>query len=146
MTTTTTSNKTRTSAGDAAARGLIAGLVAGVAMGIFLVAAGLVGGVGPTELLSRFGAGQVTPIAGAFSHLAVSAVYGAAGGVLLNGLRGRAPGPAWLLGLGYGLILYLFAQVALRGAASPMLEIPTLHFLAAHLLYGLVLGWQEGKG
>lgn len=146
MTSTTTSTKTRTSTGDAAARGLISGLIAGLVMALYLILASLLGGVGPVELLSRFGAGQVSPAAGLFSHLAVSAVYGAVGGVVLNAVRGRLPAPSWLLGLGYGLVLYLFAQVILRGAVSPMLQIPTLHLLVAHLVYGLVLGWREGKG
>lgn len=146
MNSATTSNKTKTSSGDAAAGGLISGLIAGLVMALYLALASLLGGVGPAELLSRFGAGQVSPVAGAFSHLAVSAVYGAVGGVLLNALRGRLRAPMWLLGLAYGLILYLFAQVVLRGATSPMLEIPTLHFLAAHLVYGLVFGWLEGRG
>ncbi len=146
MTSTNASNQTRTSAGDAAARGLAPGLIAGLAMALYLILAALLGGAGPAELFSRFGAGHVSPAAGAFSHFAVSAVYGALGGILLNVVRGRLPTPSWLLGLGYGAILYLFAQVLLRGAASPMLGIPTLHLLAAHLIYGLAFGWLEGRG
>lgn len=140
-----TTKETRTSVGDAAARGLVSGLIAGVAMALYLILASLLGGAGAAELFSRFGAGHVSPAAGILSHLAVSAVYGAVGGVLLNAVRGRLPAPWWLLGLGYGLILYLFAQVLLRGAASPMLEIPTLHLFVGHLVYGLVLGWREGR-
>lgn len=145
MNTTNTTKEARMSLGDAAARGLVPGLIAGLAMALYLILAALLGGAGPAELFSRFGAGHVSPAAGAFSHFAVSAVYGALGGILLSVVRGRLPAPSWLLGLGYGAILYLFAQVLLRGAASPMLGIPTLHLLAAHLIYGLVFGWLEGR-
>ncbi len=139
-------NKSRTSIGDAAAGGLIPGLIAGVAMAVYLIVVSLAAGAGPAELLSRFGAGNVTPAAGALSHLAVSVVYGAVGGVVLNAVRGRVKAPAWLLGLGFGLILYVVAQVLLRGVTSPMLQISAWHLLVAHLLYGLVLGWLEGRG
>lgn len=145
MTSTNSTTQTRASIGDAAARGLVSGLIAGIVMALYLILASLLAGAGPTELFSRFGAGHVSPAAGFLSHLAVSAVYGALGGILLNAVRGRLPAPSWLLGLGYGLILYLFAQVLLRGAASPMLQIPALHLLAAHLVYGLAFGWLEGR-
>lgn len=145
MTSTNASKQTRTNVGDAAARGLAPGLIAGVAMALYLVFAGLLAGIGPAELFSRFGAGRVSPAAGVFSHLAVSVVYGAVGGVLLNALRGRLPAPAWLLGLAYSAALYLIAQLLLHGAASPMLQIPNLHLLVAHLLYGLTFGWLEGR-
>lgn len=78
-------------------------------------------------------------------HLAVSAVYGLLFGMLyrLAG-RGRLAGrPAGvLIGLAYGLALLLLAQGLISSPAGAALrEIPALHFVAAHLIYGVVVGW-----
>jgi len=129
--------------GDAAVSGLLAGLLAGVIMAAFLAAAGFAGGESAAQVLSRFGAGQgVTPLAGLITHLAVSSIYGIVWGYLLRVVRGLLPAPAWLLGLAYGLLLFLVAQGLFLTAPTPLAGIPPLQFLIAHGVYGLVLGLQ----
>ena len=86
----------------------------------------------------------MNPVTGALSHLAVSSIYGALFGVLSLPLGKRVP--LWLAGVAYGLVLYVIARVAiLPGTGSPLLEIPSLIFAAAHLFYGGVLGWLQGR-
>ena len=55
-------------------------------------------------------------------------------------LAGRPVGV--VLGLAYGLALILVAQgLASTPAGSVLREIPALHFIVAHLVYGAVTGW-----
>jgi hypothetical protein len=141
------------SLGDAAVDGLFCGLGAGLLMGAYLVLAGLLAGEGPGVTLARFSvAGPVSPLTGLITHLAVSAVYGMFFGVLVGLISRSLPGggarrlPGWLAGLLYGGALYAIAQlVILPETNSALLEIPPLHFLAAHLLFGLLLGSLLGR-
>lgn len=137
-------------AGDAAVEGLLAGVGAGIAMAAWLVLAGLLAGEGPGRVLARFDpAVAAAPVTGAMIHLGVSAVYGLLFGVLHRLIgRGRLTGqPAGvLLGLAYGLALLFVAQrLTLTGAGAPLREIPALHLAAAHLVYGVVLGWLVAR-
>lgn len=71
--------------GDYAVDGLFAGFWAGAAMAIFLALVGLVDGRPPLETIAYFdptAAGSW--LTGAFSHLAVSAIYGLVFGLLLD--------------------------------------------------------------
>jgi hypothetical protein len=131
--------------GDAAVDGLLAGLAAGVVMAVYLLITGVVSGEGIGNILGRFAPGEpTTPIAGALSHLAVSAIYGAVFGIISMPLRKRVP--AWVAGLVFGVVLFLIAQYALLpGTGSTLLEMSPLNFGIAHLMYGLVLGWQVGR-
>ena len=140
----------RRTAGDAAVEGLLAGVGAGLAMAAWLVVAGLLAGDGPARTLARIDpAAASAPATGALIHLAVSAAYGLAFGVIYRlvgrgRLAGRAGGIA--LGLVYGLILLLIAQELLTSSAAASLqEIPAVHFAAAHLVYGAVVGWLVGR-
>lgn len=46
-------------------------------------------------------------------------------------------------GLLYGLLLWLLAQyVLLPTHETPLATVPPVIFLAAHLIYGIVLGWR----
>jgi hypothetical protein len=137
-------------AGDAAVDGLLAGAGAGIAMAAYLVVIGLLAGEGPASVLTRFDpARQGSPLIGVMIHLAVSAVYGLLFGVIYRlvgrgRLSGRAAGA--LIGLAYGLALLLVAQgLALTGAGVALRGIPALHFTAAHLVYGVVLGWLVAR-
>lgn len=137
-------------AGDAAVEGLLAGVAAGIAMSIILVVAGVLAGKEPASTLAHFDpAGSAAPVTGALIHLGVSAVYGLLFGVLHRLIgRGRLTGqPAGvLLGLAYGLALLFVAQgLTLTGAGAPLREIPALHLAAAHLVYGVVLGWLVAR-
>ncbi len=142
----------RSTAGDAAVDGLLAGAGGGIAMAAVLVASGLLAGAGPASTPARFdpsGAGTASPLTGGLIHLAVSAVYGLLFGVIYRLIgRGRPAGRATgaLIGLGYGLILFLIAQgLASIPAGAPMREIPAVHFALAHLVYGLVTGWLVAR-
>ncbi len=133
--------KARTkSSGDAAVDGLLAGLGAGLAMAVYLIVAGVLGGESPGLVLSRFAVGEiVSPLVGAISHLATSAIYGAVFGILVHVLPRRLPG--WLSGLLYGVMLFMIAQfLILPGTDSPLREFSGAHFAVAHLVFGLGLG------
>ena len=127
--------------GDTAVSGLLAGIVAGVVMAGFLIAAGFAGGGTVAEALSRFGAGEGTsPLGGLLTHLAVSGVYGIVWANLLCIVRRLILAPAWLVGLAYGLLLFLVAQGIFLVNPTLLTGIPPLQFLIAHGVYGLTLG------
>ncbi len=90
--------------------GLLAGIVAGVVMAAFLAGLGFATGESVADALSHFGMGEgTTPIAGLLTHLAVSGVYGIVWGYLLRIVRSLLPAPGWLVGVAYGLLLFLVA-------------------------------------
>ncbi len=135
---------TETTLGDAAVDGLLAGGGAGLLMAAYLIVAGLAMGETVGVVLGRFDPGQGgAPLVGALAHLATAGVYGVIFGLLGRFVprrwRGRVPGR--LAGPVYGLALFAVALMLLPAVASPLLEIPRLHFAVAHLLYGLTLGF-----
>lgn len=133
--------------GDAAVSGLLAGIVAGVVMAAFLVAVGFAGGESVGQVLSHFGTGEgTTPIGGLLTHLAVSGVYGIVWGYLLRIVRSLLPAPVWLIGLAYGLLLFLVAQGIFLVGPTLLTDVPPLPFLFAHAVYGLALGAQGRQG
>jgi len=138
-----TSQNTKT--GDAAVDGLIAGITAGILMGIYLLLAGLLSGKSLSDTLGSFAPGEpVSPLVGLLSHLAVSAIYGTVYGIFTLPLANRLPG--WLMGVTYGVILFLVAQyILLPGMESPMMRIAPFHLGAAHILYGAILGLQTHR-
>ena len=134
---------------DAALDGLFGGLAAGVAMAVYLVAWGLLMGLGPGAVLGMFDPSERgVALTGALTHLAVAAVYGILFGLLWWGLRRwlRLGVPAWLAGAIYGLLLLIAAKaVVLPAAGSPLAEIPALHFAVAHVIYGAALGFLSER-
>lgn len=136
-------NTKKMTMGDFAVDGLLGGLVAGLAMAFYLLISGLLTGHRLADLFSSFSAGEsTTPLRGALTHLAVSAIYGALFGVASIGLR-RWPISLKLLGGLYGLFLFLIARFAvLPGLESTLLTFSIFHFAVAHLIYGGVLGRQ----
>jgi hypothetical protein len=140
------------SAGDRAVAGLFGGWGSGSAMALFLVIAGLLRGEPAALTLSRF---AITPggqaLAGTLTHLAVAGVYGLVFGLgwsaaprYFSGNRGWL---ALLAGVGYGALLWLAARsLILPGSGSLLRDIPAGVFLAAHLIYGALLGWLVGRG
>ena len=140
-----TQTKRNPKTGDAAVDGLLAGLGAGVVMAVYLLITGMLAGEAMGTIMGRFApGGEATPLTGALSHLAVSAIYGAVFGVVTLPLRKRIP--AWAAGLVFGMVLFLVAQYALLpGTGSSLLEMSPVHFGIAHLLYGGMLGWQVGR-
>jgi hypothetical protein len=82
-------------------------------------------------------------------HLAVSGFYGVGLALILRLLAGRrvaANQHGWLLGGIYGILLWLAARLVILPGLNPALgDIATLNFLAAHVLYGLILGYLLGR-
>lgn len=135
-------------AGDAAVEGLMFGILSGVVMAVFVVIVELASGRAPLTVLGHFDAGgQQSPFIGAFTHIAVSGIYGVVFGVLLLALtRGFGPrlNPAmWLvLGLLYGALIFGVAEgVVLPRTLSALRELPVWVLGGAHLLYGASLAW-----
>jgi uncharacterized BrkB/YihY/UPF0761 family membrane protein len=135
--------------GDAAVEGLFSGFGVGLMMGLFLLIAGILTGSSITTVLSKLAARDMaSPLNGVVTHVAVSGVYGVLFGALCHWIPQRwfRRLPNWLIGLAYGLLLWLIARVVFRAEIdAPMHALPALHLALAHLLYGLVLGLRFGK-
>ncbi|MBE0696218.1 MAG: hypothetical protein IH586_04780 [Anaerolineaceae bacterium] len=133
--------------GDDAVIGLFGGLLGGLVMTLVIVLFSLFAGQGLAYLGYFSTATPVAPLQGGpGTHLAVSCTYGILYSLLVHWLpvfRLRLPG--WLLGLIYGLILWVFAiTILLPAAQSIMLTLPWYVFFCGHAAYGLVLGWRHG--
>ena len=133
------------STGDTAVDGLVAGLAAGLAMALFLVLAGFISDRQPLVTLGYFDPARTGNwMTGLLAHLAVSAIYGVVFTLLLRlvvWIRPSLLRQVWLLGLGYGLLLYgLAAGVVLTAVTNHLTQIAAWQMGAAHLLFGLVLG------
>lgn len=142
--------RARSSIGDAAVDGLLNGVVAGVVMAIYLMISGVLTGAGLAATLSAFDLGQgVSPVRGALIHLAVAALYGMVFSLIYRLLgRGRSisQGGNVLIGVAYGLLLWLISQIALAAGIHVALSgLPAVHFAAAHLAYGALLGWLASR-
>lgn len=127
--------------GDAAVDGLLGGMVAGLAMLAVLLAAGWLTGSTAAAVLAGFSpAGASIFLTGLLLHLATSAVYGLIYATATRWTRGRL---WWAAGPAYGLLLWLLARtILLPLAGTDLSPLPPAVFLAAHLVYGLVLaGW-----
>lgn len=133
------------SAGDVAVDGLLAGLLAGLVMGAFLVVADWIAGISPAETLGRFDPGaETSAFVGTLFHLALSGLYGVVYALVFRVLVRRWPAIGrygWLLGAGYGFLLWLGAEAAFVGGLNTAVgAIPTTLFILAHVLFGAVLG------
>jgi hypothetical protein len=142
--------RARSSIGDAAVDGLLNGVVAGVVMAIYLMISGVLTGAGLAATLSAFDLGQgVSPVRGALIHLAVAAIYGMVFSLIYRLIgRGRSIGRGGnvLIGLAYGLLLWLITQIAFAAGINVVLSsLPAVHFAAAHLAYGALLGWLASR-
>jgi hypothetical protein len=142
--------RARSSVGDTAVDGLLNGVVAGVVMAIYLIVSGMLTGAGLATALSAFDLGQgASPVRGALIHLAVAAIYGVVFSLMYRligrrGIIGR--GGNMIIGLAYGLLLWLITQVAFAAGINVMLNsLPAVHFAVAHALFGLTLGWLMGR-
>ena len=142
--------RARSSIGDAAVDGLLNGAIAGVVMAIYLLVFGVAAGAGLAATLSALDLGQGTsPVRGALIHLAVAAIYGMVFSLIYRLLgHGRSIGRGGnvIIGLAYGLLLWLITQVAfVAGINVALSSLPTVHFAMAHALFGLTLGWLIGR-
>jgi hypothetical protein len=118
-------------------------------MALFVVMAGWLAGTPPLTTLAYFDPAQTGSwLTGLLAHLAVSAIYGVVFGLLL-GVVGRIRPSlvhwGWLLGLGYGLMLWVLAMaLVVTAVGAPLAQIPAWQFGLAHLVYGLALGlWLQ---
>lgn len=147
MTTKNSVTSKSSTTGDAAVAGLLHGLFAGLVMAAYLLLAIWLRGTDLVELWSRFAGPLANPLTGMLAHLAISAVYGVVWGVLWRAVHRVVPMlPAWLAGLGYGVLLTLVSQFAAVTVQPFMTDLGMMHWLVAHLVFGGVLGWLAGRG
>jgi hypothetical protein len=142
--------RARSSSGDAAVDGLLHGVGAGIVMAIYLIVSGLLANVSVAATLSAFDLGEGTsPVRGALIHLAVAAIYGMLFSLIYRLIGRDRPigrGSSVLIGLVYGLLIWLITQIALAAGINVALSsLPAGHFAVAHALYGLALGWLTGR-
>jgi hypothetical protein len=140
----------RTTIGDTAIDGLLAGIGAGLVMVLLLLAAGVLNGDSPADVIGRFDPARSNNlITGLFTHFAVSATYGAIFGLLFLApvrLRPALARFGWLTGLLYGLAVYAVAHSAIwAGMDSGLAHIPAVILLLAHAVYGFVIGLLVGR-
>jgi hypothetical protein len=133
--------------GDVAVDGLLWGLGAGVAMGLYLIVVGLANGEPAGEGLRSLGLpGASAFLTSLLGHLAVAGVYGALWALIYRWVLGRLPLPPWLWGLLYGAALFGVAWLVALPAGLSGAQLA--HMLAAHLIYGAVLGlftWRRAR-
>ncbi len=134
------------SVGDAAVEGLMYGIAAGLAMALIIVVSEWFIGVAPLTVLGYFDGGRnASPFLGAFTHVAVSGIYGVAfgiGAMLVARMFGaRMTRGMWLaLGILYGALIFVMAEwIVLPRTSSPLLEMPMWALAVAHFIYGAVL-------
>lgn len=134
------------SVGDAAVEGLMYGIVAGLAMALIIVVSEWLIGVAPLAVLGYFdGGGNGSPLLGAFTHVAISGIYGVVFGmiamVVARMFGARMTLGVWLaLGILYGALIFVVAEwIVLPRTDSPLLEMPMWALAVAHFIYGIVL-------
>ena len=138
------------SIGDVAIDGLVAGLVGGIVGALILLVLGLFSGNSTLNILQRFDAtANGSPLLGTVMHLAVSVIYGALFAILLKLIIQVWPAArriSWLLGMIYGLILMLLAEVIFSSGFNSQLEETSLiDFTLFHIAYGVTLGIVSGR-
>lgn len=131
--------------GDTAIDGLLAGLGAGIVSFGFLLLAALLLGEKLQVIASRFDPRlEGDPFIGGLFHMAISTIYGVIFGLILSLIfqrRRRVSYLTWLLGLIYGLFLWLIAKTIFStGLESQLATMPGNLFILFHLIYGLFLG------
>ncbi len=126
---------------EAAVDGLLSGMLAGVAMLVFLVIGGMIIGSTTLETLQSLGSEQGgVPFAGFFAHLGIASFYGLLWGPAWRWLRRYSTLPGWVLGMFYGILLFILAQSLVQTLPAPLQELNDTLMLAAHCVYGVVLG------
>lgn len=133
--------------GDVAVDGLLWGLGAGVAMGLYLILLSLANGEPAGAAFRSLGLpGASAFLTSLLGHLAVAGVYGAVWALVYRWVLRRLPLPAWAWGLLYGAVLFGIAWLVALPAGVSGAQLA--HMLAAHLVYGAVLGifaWRQAR-
>lgn len=129
--------------GDVAVDGLLRGVVAGLAMSAALVASGLLAQLEPGLVLSRFDpTGGGSAGVGLLAHLATAAIYGLLFAVLTAPVAARLGSRLVLVGVAYGLALWLVSRgLVASDLGAPLRVLPASGWLLAHIVYGGMLGW-----
>ena len=133
----------KSTASDAIVSGLFNGLLGGAAMAVVIAGWSLLAGQGISYLGNFSASAAVSPLQGLLMHLAMSGIYGMLYGLIHRQIRMERFRliPGWLAGLGYALVLWVFAvSVMLPVAHSLILSLPWYVFFSGHLAYGLTLG------
>lgn len=131
---------------DAAVDGLLNGVIAGVFMGIYVLLIFLVGGLPVEEVMSYFDDSRSSPLFGAVIHLAVSAIYGLIFGLIILPITSRRQNISgtWLAvisGMIYGVLLWGIANFLMLRESLPVGNVPGIHLLTSHLVYGILLSY-----
>ncbi|NJN83413.1 MAG: hypothetical protein HC802_14765 [Caldilineaceae bacterium] len=131
--------------GDTVVNGLLYGIVGGLVITLYLFVLGQFGGPKPQDLLISLSpsVGE-TALAGFVAHLAVASIYGILWGILYGWMGGRVRLPSWLLGLLYGLLLTCVVLI-FRPPTQLVPSVGFVYILSAHMLYGLTLGYLQGR-
>lgn len=138
------------SAGDVAIDGLGAGLAGGIVSASVFLVLGLFSGNSTLNIFRGFDAtANGSALLGTVMHLAVSVIYGAIFAILLNLIIPVWPAArriSWLLGIIYGLVLMLLAEVIFfSGFNSQLGELSLIDFTLFHIAYGVTLGIVSGR-
>jgi uncharacterized membrane protein YagU involved in acid resistance len=116
--------------------GVIGGIAGGLVFGMLLQMMGMMGMIAQLIGGSSVAVGWVV-------HLVNSAFIGAVFAVLLGGFA-KTPGPAALVGMGYGVVWWVVGALLIMPAQLGMpvfqLNATAWQSLMGHLLFGLVLG------
>lgn len=136
----------RRPAGEVAVDGLLRGILAGIVMMALLIVLGWREGLVPSEVIEAFGTRTPSNVVnGLFSHIAISAIYGILWAFLLNAGLNKLKAPRWLIGMGYGLLLYGITR--LLGPLSGLAVLNPVSLAVANIVYGAVLGLvSRGRG
>lgn len=129
--------------------GFLAGILSGFGMGVLILGVAWLLGHPPLEVLGWFApSNDGAALTGGLAHLAVSGIYGMLFGWLVHLTRSRRGNriPAWLLGLLFGLTIFLFAELfIIPRTVSDLDNIPTWLFGLSHAVFGILLGWLIEK-
>jgi hypothetical protein len=130
-------------AGDVAVDGLLRGVAAGLVLAAILVGAGLLAGLSPQLVLSRFDpTGGESALTGMLAHLATAAIYGLLFALLTAPMAARLGSRMILAGVVYGLALWLVSRGLMASdLGAPLRVLPPAGWLLAHIFYGGALGW-----
>ena len=131
------------SAGDVAVDGLLRGVVAGLAMSGVLAAAVLVAQLPVQLAFARFDpTGGNSVVTGLLAHLATAAIYGLLFALLTVPVAGRLGARLVLVGVVYGLALWLISRALMASElGAPLRALPPAGWLLAHVVFGGILGW-----
>lgn len=139
MSINSTSEATRWQSRRSLQKGVIAGLIGGLVFGIIMALIGMLPQVG---MLIR----QNNALVGLLVHMSISALFGAAFGVIMSMINAQRPQTTLLIGVLYGLFWWVLGALTLMpillGMPQRILSIDEmqLYSFLGHILYGVTVG------